>query len=200
MLPDCPICDIVSTSASNENGARMRARRTAGGCVGVVRRKGFAATRAEEVAKRAGVSKGTLFLYFASKGKSYSKPWYARNISGQVRSVERLNLTVFDGSTAEMLRYCMRAWWEAWAHNKISGITKLMMRRSQQFSGTCRLLPGRSHSPRPATDCTGAAARVDRARFRALNLSIWRLYTVIAPLLFLATWKFPGTHCAAARL
>ncbi|MDO8248552.1 MAG: helix-turn-helix domain-containing protein, partial [Rhodoferax sp.] len=29
--------------------------------------KGFAATRAEEVAKLAGVSKGTLFLYFASK-------------------------------------------------------------------------------------------------------------------------------------
>ena len=29
--------------------------------------KGFAATRAEEVAKLAGVSKGTLFLYFSSK-------------------------------------------------------------------------------------------------------------------------------------
>jgi TetR/AcrR family transcriptional regulator len=29
--------------------------------------KGFAATRVEEVAARAGVSKGTLFLYFPSK-------------------------------------------------------------------------------------------------------------------------------------
>jgi len=29
--------------------------------------KGYAATRVEEVAARAGVSKGTLFLYFASK-------------------------------------------------------------------------------------------------------------------------------------
>ena len=29
--------------------------------------KGFAATRVEEVAARAGVSKGTLFLYIASK-------------------------------------------------------------------------------------------------------------------------------------
>jgi len=29
--------------------------------------KGYAATRAEEVARRAGVSKGTLFLYFSSK-------------------------------------------------------------------------------------------------------------------------------------
>ena len=29
--------------------------------------KGYAATRVEEVARRAGVSKGTLFLYFASK-------------------------------------------------------------------------------------------------------------------------------------
>jgi TetR/AcrR family transcriptional regulator len=29
--------------------------------------KGFAATRAEEVAQRAGVSKGTLYLYYPSK-------------------------------------------------------------------------------------------------------------------------------------
>ena len=29
--------------------------------------KGFAATRAEEVALRAGVAKGTLYLYYASK-------------------------------------------------------------------------------------------------------------------------------------
>ena len=34
---------------------------------GSVHRKGFAATRLEDVAKRAGVSKGTLYLYFDSK-------------------------------------------------------------------------------------------------------------------------------------
>ena len=45
-------------------------------------------TRAEEVAKRAGVSKGTLFLYFASKEELF-KAVVRENISGKVRSVER---------------------------------------------------------------------------------------------------------------
>ena len=42
--------------------------------------KGFAATRAEEVAKRAGVSKGTLFLYFSSKEELF-KAVVRENIS-----------------------------------------------------------------------------------------------------------------------
>ena len=44
--------------------------------------KGFAATRAEEVAKRAGVSKGTLFLYFATKEELF-KAVVRENISGR---------------------------------------------------------------------------------------------------------------------
>jgi len=44
--------------------------------------KGFAATRAEEVAKRAGVSKGTLFLYFSSKEELF-KAVVRENISGR---------------------------------------------------------------------------------------------------------------------
>ena len=44
--------------------------------------KGFAATKAEEVARLAGVSKGTLFLYFASKEELF-KAVVRENISGQ---------------------------------------------------------------------------------------------------------------------
>ena len=44
--------------------------------------KGFAATRSEEVAARAGVSKGTLFLYFPSKEELF-KAVVRENISGR---------------------------------------------------------------------------------------------------------------------
>lgn len=44
--------------------------------------KGFAATRAEEVAARAGVSKGTLFLYFQSKEELF-KAVITENIAGR---------------------------------------------------------------------------------------------------------------------
>ena len=44
--------------------------------------KGFAATRVEEVAARAGVSKGTLFIYFPSKEELF-KAVVRENISGR---------------------------------------------------------------------------------------------------------------------
>ncbi|HEX5737246.1 MAG TPA: helix-turn-helix domain-containing protein, partial [Hydrogenophaga sp.] len=44
--------------------------------------KGFAATRVEEVAARAGVSKGTLFIYFPSKEELF-KAVVRENISGK---------------------------------------------------------------------------------------------------------------------
>ena len=72
--------------------------------------KGYAATRVEEVAKLAGVSKGTLFLYFASKEELF-KAVVRENISGRFHewSVE---FEKFKGNSADMLRYCMTAWWQ----------------------------------------------------------------------------------------
>jgi TetR/AcrR family transcriptional regulator len=76
--------------------------------------KGFAATRAEEVAARAGVSKGTLFLYFQSKEELF-KAVIQENIAGRF-SEWNAEFDAFEGSTAEMLKYCMTVWWERmWA-------------------------------------------------------------------------------------
>src|SRR3954449_11181001 len=71
--------------------------------------KGFAATRAEEVAARAGVSKGTLFLYFSSKEELF-KAVVRENLSGRFAEW-REEFEDFDGSSADMVRYCMRVWW-----------------------------------------------------------------------------------------
>src|SRR5215207_7420829 len=72
--------------------------------------KGFAATRAEEVAARAGVSKGTLFLYFPSKEELF-KAVVIENLAGRFTEWNA-EFEVFEGSTSDMLRYCMRVWWE----------------------------------------------------------------------------------------
>ena len=50
--------------------------------------KGFAATRSEEVAARAGVSKGTLFLYFPSKEELF-KAVVVENLVRPLHRVER---------------------------------------------------------------------------------------------------------------
>ena len=61
--------------------------------------KGFAATRSEEVAARAGVSKGTLFLYFPSKEELF-KAVVRENISGRFQEWNK-ELETFEGTTPE---------------------------------------------------------------------------------------------------
>src|SRR2546425_6008233 len=61
--------------------------------------KGFAATRAEEVAARAGVSKGTLFLYFPSKEELF-KAVVRETISTRFKEWNE-EFETFDGSTPD---------------------------------------------------------------------------------------------------
>ena len=93
--------------------------------------KGFAATRVEEVAARAGVSKGTLFLYFQSK-EELLKAVVRENISGHFKEWNEEFLT-FEGSSVEMLTYCMNVWWDRVGATKASGIAKLMMSEAKNF-------------------------------------------------------------------
>jgi hypothetical protein len=67
--------------------------------------KGFAATRVDEVAARAGVSKGTLFLYFPSKEELFKAVVRENIVAGLPNG--RWSWT-FEGSTDDLLRYCYR--------------------------------------------------------------------------------------------
>ena len=67
--------------------------------------KGFTATRVEEVAARAGVSKGTLFLYFPSKEDLF-KAVVRENISSHFKEWNQ-TFDNFKGTIAEMIYLCM---------------------------------------------------------------------------------------------
>ena len=101
--------------------------------------KGFAATRVEEVAARAGVSKGTLFLYFPSKEELF-KAVVRETIAGRFGEWND-ELDAFQGDSADLLRYTMNAWWERIGMTQTSGITKLVM--SEAGTWPRALLPSR---------------------------------------------------------
>ncbi len=101
--------------------------------------KGFAATRAEEVAARAGVSKGTLFLYFSSKEELF-KAVVLENLAGRFKEWNA-EFESFTGSSADMVRFCMRAWWERIGATRASGITKLMISEARNFPELAAFYP-----------------------------------------------------------
>jgi AcrR family transcriptional regulator len=93
--------------------------------------KGFAATRSEEVAARAGVSKGTLYLYYPSK-EELLKEVIRQNVVNQIAEGVEI-VRAFEGSSSELLAHMMRLWWQRVGETRASGILKLMMSEVRNF-------------------------------------------------------------------
>jgi AcrR family transcriptional regulator len=120
--------------------------------------KGYAATRVEEVAARAGVSKGTLFLYFPSKEDLF-KAVVRESIVGRFAEWST-QMDEFAGSTDEMLRACYQVWWERIGSTRASGITKLMLCEAGNFPEIAQFYQREVIEPAQHADspCAGSAA------------------------------------------
>ena len=154
--------------------------------------KGFAATRVEEVAARAGVSKGTLFLYFASKDELF-KAVVRENISGRFPQW-KVEIEAFEGSTPEMLRYAMTVWWERLGSTKASGITKLMLSEAKNFPELAAFYQQEVMQPAHEMVRRILQRGVDRGEFVHLNMQ-YAVYAVLSPMLFLQMMLHASPAC-----
>ncbi len=154
--------------------------------------KGFAATRAEEVAARAGVSKGTLFLYFPSKEELF-KAVIRENLTERM-SAWQLEFETFEGTTSEMLRYAMNQWWERIGATKLSGLTKLMMSEGANFPELAAFYQNEVVKPGYAL-LRGVLQRgIDRGEFKKVDVDL-AVYAVVAPMIFLILSKHSASIC-----
>jgi AcrR family transcriptional regulator len=93
--------------------------------------KGFAATRSEEVAARAGVAKGTLYLYYPSKEellKAVISQRLSKEISAGAEQVQQ-----FTGPTSTLLTEVLTAWWQRVFDSPISAVFKLVITEVRNF-------------------------------------------------------------------
>ena len=158
--------------------------------------KGFAATRAEEVALRAGVSKGTLFLYFPSKEELF-KAVVMENVARPVAEgiVEAEN---FPGTSSELLTWMMLEWWRRYGATKASGISKLMMSEAGNFPELAQFFRDNVIQPAQALVRLVLQRGIDRGEFRAVDVDN-TIYSVMAPLIFLVMEKHSTGACSNAQ-
>ena len=154
--------------------------------------KGFAATRSEEVAARAGVSKGTLFLYFPSKEELF-KAVVRENISGRFQEW-RQELEDFEGGSADMLRYCLKVWWDRVGATKASGINKLIISEARNFPDIAAFYQDEVIKPVQALIRMILQRGVDRGEFHIVDLD-YALFSVMAPMIFLIMMKHSLGAC-----
>ncbi|MCD2511867.1 TetR/AcrR family transcriptional regulator [Comamonas endophytica] len=154
--------------------------------------KGYAATRVEEVAARAGVSKGTLFLYFPSKEDLF-KAVVRENIAGRF-SEWQLELDSFEGDSEALLRRCYAVWWERIGSTRASGITKLMVGEARNFPALARFYHQEVTEPGTALVRRILERGIARGEIRTLDLQTG-VYLVLAPMVFLTLWQNSMAPC-----
>jgi TetR/AcrR family transcriptional regulator len=186
-------CDKTSgVAAKRERRKEARPGELLDAALDLFVEKGFAATRAEEVAARAGVSKGTLFLYFQSKEELF-KAVVRENISGRFTEW-RAELETFEGTTPELLAYCMNSWWERVGLTRASGLTKLMMSEAKNFPDIAAFYQQEVIMPGHAPDPRHPAARHGPRRVPPMDLD-YAVYLVVAPMIFLILSRHTAGMC-----
>lgn len=154
--------------------------------------KGFAATRAGEVAARAGVSKGTLFLYFQSKEDLF-KAVVRANLADRIKEWAD-QFDAFDGTTAEMVKDCMHFWWAHEGASPASGITKLMMSEATNFPELAAFYQREVTEPGHALIRRILQRGIERKELRAMDLD-YAVYSLIAPMIYLILCKHSTGLC-----
>ena len=157
--------------------------------------KGFSATRVDEVAAHAGVSKGTLFLYFQSKEDLF-KAVVRENIANKFPTWQEEFLT-FEGTCSDMLRYALTSWWERIGKTRASGITKLVMSEAQNFPEIAAFYQEEVIQPGNAMIRRILERGVQSGEFREMNLE-QAVHIIVAPMIFLMMWKHSMGACAAS--
>ena len=98
--------------------------------------RGFAATKLEDVARRAGVTKGTIYLYFENK-EALFKALIRQTIVPVIAQGEELAKS-FTGSARDLFERLVREYWRLVGETSLVGIPKLMMAEANNFPELAR--------------------------------------------------------------
>ncbi len=194
MSPAAIAAKVLPVLAKRERRKEARPGELLDAAMDLFVEKGFAATRAEEVAARAGVSKGTLFLYFQSKEDLF-KAVVRENISG-VFPQWNAEFNSFQGSSSDMLIYAMNQWWERLGATRASGITKLVMAEARNFPEMAAFFQQEVMLPGHTLIRRILQRGIDAGEFRAMDLD-YAVYAVLAPMVFLNMSQHTEGLCAA---
>ena len=158
--------------------------------------RGYAATRLEDVARRAGVSKGTLYLYFENKQELF-KAVVRATVVEAIGQAE-LDMAASDAHSGEVLRALLLRWWEQVGATKVAGITKLMMAESGNFPELAQFYNDEVVERGNALIVCALERGVARGDFRPVDPQVL-MPVLTAPVLMLMMWNSACLPCDGAR-
>ena len=158
--------------------------------------KGFAATRADEVAQRAGVSKGTLYLYYPSKEellKAVIREHLGSRIAAGAAEADKHR-----GPVAELLRDVLSRWWQEVFDSPTSGVFKLIITEVRNFPDLAEFYSREVVQPGEQLIARIVQRGIDSGEFENLDVAAV-VHSLILPMVMMCLHKHslgacPGHH------
>lgn len=162
-----------------------RPREICAAALEVFAEKGFAAAKLEEIARRAGVSKGTLYLYFDDKQELFRavvRSAIAPNIEA-ITSAE----SAFDAPFDQVVRMFLNGFAEREARLPVGAVAKIVIGESRNFPELARVW----HDEVASKAIGALTAVIERAQQRGeVRAGDPRLYafSLVGPMVLGALW------------
>lgn len=154
--------------------------------------RGFTATRLDDVAARAGVSKGTLYLYFTNKEELFKA--VVRDSMIPVIGEAEDFIDQYQGHSAALFQEVMLGWWQRIGNTKVSGITKLIMAESGNFPDVAQFYHDEVISRVNRLIIRMLEHGIARGEFRPLDVQQAK-HVVAAPMVMLMMWNHSFGAC-----
>jgi len=154
--------------------------------------RGYAATKLEDVARSAGVTKGTMYLYFRSKEALFRA--VVRDALGPVYEAGEQLIERHTGTTRELMGDFMRGWWKSLGESRLSGLPKLVISEARNFPEIARLYHEEAVSRGRELFARVLRRGIARGEFRPVDVR-YALRVLGAPILFAAIWKHSIAMC-----
>ena len=154
--------------------------------------RGYAATRLDDVAARAGVSKGTLYLYFTNKEDLF-KAVIKENLVPVLGEAEQM-IDHYQGHSTDLLKELVMTWWARVGDTQLSGITKLMVAESGNFPDVAQFYHNEVISRGNAMIERALERGMARGEMRQLD-AVEVTQVIVAPVLMLMLWKHSFVSC-----
>lgn len=159
--------------------------------------RGFAAARIDDIAARAGVSKGTVFLYYETKQALFRAVVEAA-VLPRLDAGEAL-LTQDGRGPAELLRALLEECWSVLGEPRIAGIPKLVMAEAGNFPEIAAWYHERVVLRSRAIFAEIFARGVASGEFLAGD-PVALCHLALAPLFYVSVWRDSLAACDEGRL
>lgn len=148
--------------------------------------RGFAGARLEEIARRAGVTKGTIYLYFVGK-EALFEAVVRESILPSIARAEQAVATD-RGAASDLLGSLLRTWWTVMGETRLSAIAKLVIAEAANFPDLARFYH-RDVVSRGRRLLAGVLERgIASGEFRPVDVA-YATMAAIAPVVFAAIYK-----------